>query len=64
MRKRQWRRFRPSPIIQRWREDPGGTYQSWFLWPERLNNLRSIRRGLQQVVQEIELCPELLVKGD
>ncbi|MCL4554134.1 MAG: type II restriction endonuclease, partial [Actinobacteria bacterium] len=40
--------------MQRWREDAGATYQSWFLWPERLKNFRSIRRGLQQVVQEIE----------
>ena len=41
-------------LIQRWREDPGGTYQTWFLWDERLKNFRSIRRGLQQVVAEIE----------
>lgn len=37
----------------RWRDDPAGTYQSWFLWDERLKNFRSIRRGLQQVVAEI-----------
>ena len=41
-------------MIRRWREDPGGTYQTWFLWDERLKNFRSIRRGLQQVVAEIE----------
>ncbi|MCK6485891.1 MAG: type II restriction endonuclease [Phycisphaerae bacterium] len=41
-------------LIQRWREDPGGTYRSWFLWEERLKNFRSIRRGLAQVVAEIE----------
>jgi type II restriction enzyme len=41
-------------LITRWREDPGGTYQSWFLWEERLKNFRSIRRGLMTVVQEIE----------
>jgi type II restriction enzyme len=41
-------------LIQRWREDAGATYQSWFLWPERLKNFRSIRRGQQQVVREIE----------
>lgn len=42
-------------LIARWREDPGATYQSWFLWDERLKNFRSIRRGIQQVVNEIEL---------
>jgi type II restriction enzyme len=41
-------------LISRWREDPGGTYRSWFLWEERLKNFRSIRRGLMTVVQEIE----------
>ena len=41
-------------VIQRWREDPGGTYRTWFLWDERLKNFRSIRRGLQAVVAEIE----------
>lgn len=40
-------------LIQRWRDDPGATYRSWFLWDERLKNFRSIRRGLQQVVAEI-----------
>lgn len=41
-------------LIQRWRDDPNGTYQTWFLWPERLKNFRSIRRGLQQVISEIK----------
>ena len=41
-------------LIRRWREDPGATYQSWFLWDERLKNFRSIRRGIGQVVAEIE----------
>lgn len=41
-------------LIRRWRDDPGGTYQTWFPWDERLKNFRSIRRGLQQVVGEIE----------
>ncbi len=41
-------------LIQRWREDPNATYQSWFLWDERIKNFRSIRRGLAQVVAEIE----------
>lgn len=41
-------------LVMRWRDDPGGTYRTWFLWEERLKNFRSIRRGIQQVVQEIE----------
>lgn len=42
------------PLIERWRADPDGTYQTWFLWEERLKNFRSIHRGLQQVVTEIQ----------
>src|SRR5581483_6469825 len=41
-------------LILRWREDPYATYQTWFLWPERLKNFRSIRRGIQQVIADIE----------
>jgi type II restriction enzyme len=41
-------------LIERWREDPGSTYRTWFLREERLKNFRSIRRGLAQVVKEIE----------
>jgi type II restriction enzyme len=41
-------------LIQRWREDGGGTYRTWFLWDERLKNFRSIRRGIAAVVDEIE----------
>jgi type II restriction enzyme len=41
-------------LISRWRDDPGATYRTWFLWEERLKNFRSIRRGLAQVVTEIE----------
>src|SRR3546814_13940175 len=41
-------------LIQRWKEDPNATYQSWFLWDERIKTFRSIRRGLAQVVAEIE----------
>jgi hypothetical protein len=41
-------------LIERWRNDPSGTYQSWFLWEERIKNFRSIRRGLQAVTAEIE----------
>jgi type II restriction enzyme len=40
-------------LLSRWRDDPGATYQTWFLWEERLKNFRSIRRGIQQVVIEI-----------
>ena len=43
-----------SILIQRWRSDASGTYRSWFLWEERLKNFRSIRRGLQAVVKEID----------
>lgn len=41
-------------LVTRWRDDPGGAYRSWFLWDERLKNFRSIRRGIQQVIAEIE----------
>ena len=37
-----------QPLIERWRSDPGGTYQTWFLWEERIKNFRSIRRGIQR----------------
>lgn len=41
-------------LILRWKEDPHSTYSTWFLWTERLKNFRSIRRGIGQVVQDIE----------
>jgi type II restriction enzyme len=41
-------------LINRWRDDPGGTYRTWFLWEERLKNFRSIRRGIAEVVAQIE----------
>ena len=41
-------------FLARWREDPSGTYRTWFLWEERLKNFRSIRRGISAVVAEIE----------
>jgi len=41
-------------LLARWREDPGGSYQTWFLWEERLKNFRSIRRGIAAVVAEID----------
>lgn len=41
-------------LLTRWKADPNATYQSWFLWEERLKNFRSIRRGIAQVIAEIE----------
>ncbi|VTU44688.1 type II restriction endonuclease [Variovorax sp. RA8] len=41
-------------LIAHWKTDSLGTYNSWFLWDERLKNFRSIRRGLAQVVKDIE----------
>lgn len=41
-------------LVSRWREDPNATYRSWFLWEEQPKNFRSIRRGLEVVVAEIE----------
>lgn len=41
-------------LIERWRDDAGSTYHTWFLWEERLKNFRSIRRGIAEVVSEIE----------
>ncbi|NQD37949.1 type II restriction endonuclease [Permianibacter sp. IMCC34836] len=41
-------------MIRRWKTDERGTYRTWFLWEERLKNFRSIRRGLQVVIDEIE----------
>lgn len=45
---------RERELIGAWRDDPRGTYRGWFLSEERLKNFRSIRRGLQVVVDEIE----------
>ena len=41
-------------LIERWKEDESATYRSRFLWDARLKNFRSIRRGIGQVVSEIE----------
>lgn len=41
-------------LIGRWRDDAGGTYRTWFLWEERLKNFRAIRRGIAEVVSEIQ----------
>lgn len=40
-------------LLRHWRDDAGGSYQSWFVWDMRIKNFRSIRRGLQAVVEEI-----------
>lgn len=41
-------------LIDHWKADPRSSFNSWFLWEERLKNFRSIRRGIAQVVREIE----------
>lgn len=41
-------------IIITWKEDPGSTFNTWFHWEERLKNFRSIRRGLQKIIDEVE----------
>ncbi|MDZ4863782.1 MAG: type II restriction endonuclease [Gemmatimonadota bacterium] len=43
-----------AQLIVHWKADRGGTYLTWFLWDERLKNFRSIRRGIQEVVADIE----------
>src|SRR5574341_1887937 len=43
-----------AALIDRWKSDPHSTFNSWFLWDERLKNFRSIRRGIGQVVREID----------
>jgi type II restriction enzyme len=41
-------------MIHKWKADPAASYQAWFLWEERLKNFRSIRRGLLEVIGQIE----------
>ena len=41
-------------LIDHWKNDPQGTDNRWFLWVERLKNFRSIRRGIGQVMRDIE----------
>lgn len=48
------RRDQIRQLIERWRDDEGATYRSWFLWDARIKNFRSIRRGIGQVVAEID----------
>ncbi|MFN9470057.1 type II restriction endonuclease [Acidovorax sp.] len=40
-------------LIDCWKADPSSTYNTWFLWDQRVKNFRSIRRGIAQVVQDI-----------
>ena len=41
-------------LIDHWKADPHGTYNTWFLWEERLKNFRSIRRGIGEVIRDID----------
>jgi type II restriction enzyme len=41
-------------LISHWKADAHSTYNNWFLWEERLKNFRSIRRGIAQVVRDID----------
>lgn len=41
-------------LIDYWKADDHSTYNTWFLWEERIKNFRSIRRGIGQVVRDIE----------
>lgn len=43
-----------AKLIEHWKADTHSTYNTWFLWEERLKNFRSIRRGIGQVVRDIE----------
>src|SRR5574343_1664451 len=41
-------------LIDHWKADLHSTYNNWILWEERVKNFRSIRRGIGQVVRDIE----------
>ena len=41
-------------LIDHWKQDSLSTYNTWFLWEERLKNFRSIRQGIRQVIRQIE----------
>lgn len=43
-----------AQLIDHWKKDDHSTYNTWFLWEERIKNFRSIRRGIGQVVRDIE----------
>lgn len=42
-----------ATLIDCWKSDPSSTYNTWFLWDQRIKNFRSIRRGIAQVVLDI-----------
>jgi type II restriction enzyme len=42
-----------SDLIEFWKLDSRSSFQTWFLWEERIKNFRSIRRGVERVVDEI-----------
>lgn len=42
-----------TKLLSSWKNDPGSTNRTWFLWDERLKNFRSIRRGIEAVAGEI-----------
>lgn len=42
-------------LIEHWKADPRSTYNTWFLWEERLKNFRSIRHGIGIVVRDIQV---------
>ncbi|MFY9329186.1 MAG: type II restriction endonuclease [Georgfuchsia sp.] len=41
-------------LIDHWKRDSLSTYNTWFLWEERLKNFRSIRKGIGHVIRQIE----------
>lgn len=41
-------------LMDHWKTDLHSTYNTWLLWVERLKNFRSIRRGIGQVVRDID----------
>lgn len=41
-------------LIDHWKADSHSTFNTWFLWEERIKNFRSIRHGIGQVVRDIE----------
>ena len=54
-----------STLIDHWKGNPGGTYRSWFLWEERIKNVRSIRSFLKIVISPTHMPPfnTAIVKG-
>ena len=43
-----------AKLIEHWKADRHSTYNTWFLWEERLKNFRSTRRRIRQVVRDID----------